>query len=832
MGKGMYYEHEPTDLDPRREKLVRELESRGHSETFLELIVKLGLVDAWIAYDEKVTVDAFESLADDSLVVSTTQASDASEGKTPAADGFGSKRSKLEKPHVDTFKRLLTALSENAKEATLPADYSKTPYRCEDYQDEAVAGSQLKPDLAFYQKISSVKDIHSVQILFEAKRPIKEETAFSKYLGQFADYALEVWRNQPLRTFVPLLVLLGCNLYLVVFTREGFYRTTIGKVMFANKNAVKSDVFDVGLALRNLWFLLTLPVSKIGQLNTSKHPFKYFNIQSVVGQTAFEVVSPLNAFNVKIMDRIPQRTPIVGRCAHLFKALYDGKDVILKISSTPTNRLPEGAVYEVLSTTNTDGSARVSGVPHIYMSGILSPDVDGYRIEFLLMEDCGVPVVKYFSQLREIKEPAAMIADKAKKFVENVMQTLVEARHVSVLHRDISTGNVTVKDGRAYVIDWGYAKLLCPPNEPLETVIYKRLTEKDAFQEDIARRWALDWNKVTSTETAKDPFTGTSMYMSVQMLLKVKRRSIFNDIESLFYVILDALSTRPREASTKESPPGFSFYSDINMAFTRIGLLGCDKLCLGDFGVDTAGSQLLENMLCAMHKFLFFVGDRYIGGNLRGEYERQFDRGTAAIFMNKATLDLLDDQGNAAKQEPSSPQRCGPTGQTPDESELPAASSVPQMQLRMPTYQDSAFGDNNPSGGDENANPSLNAANKRNSQTPGASRFQTDNRGGKSAAAHKGASRGQGASKPQTQVPQTARTIARVPLATTHGPGSSSMAQPSAVIGDARGPIMTRSGRAVSASGSRRPRDSGSATGVGRQLKHRKLSEDMDVDDV
>ncbi|KAJ2823428.1 hypothetical protein FBU31_004284, partial [Coemansia sp. 'formosensis'] len=346
MGKGMYYEHEPTDLDPRREKLVRELENRGHSETFLELIVKLGLVDAWMAYDEKVTVDTFESLADDSLVVSTTQASDASEGKTPAADGFGSKRSKLEKPYVDTFKRLLTALSANAKEATLPADYSKTPYRCEDYQDEAVAGSQLKPDLAFYQKISSIKDIHSVQILFEAKRPMNEDTAFSKFLGQFADYALEVWRNQPLRTFVPLLVLLGCNLYLVVFTREGFYRTTIGKVMFANKNAAKSDVFDVGLALHNLWFLLTLPVSKIGQLNTSKHPFKYFNIQSVVGQTAFEVVSPLNAFNVKIMDRIPQKTPIVGRCAHLFKARYNGKDVILKISSTPTNRLPEGAVYE------------------------------------------------------------------------------------------------------------------------------------------------------------------------------------------------------------------------------------------------------------------------------------------------------------------------------------------------------------------------------------------------------------------------------------------------------------------------------------------------------
>ncbi|KAJ2817040.1 hypothetical protein GGI24_005536 [Coemansia furcata] len=121
-----------------------------------------------------------------------------------------------------------------------------------------------------------------------------------------------------------------------------------------------------------------------------------------------------------------------------------------------------------------------------------------------------------------------------KKFVKNVKQTLVEACHVSVLHRDISTGNVTIKDGRTYVIDWDYAKPLCPPNEPLEMVTYKCLNENDIFQEDITRRWGLDWDKVTLTETAKDPFTSTSMYMSVRVLLKVKRHGIFNYIESPF----------------------------------------------------------------------------------------------------------------------------------------------------------------------------------------------------------------------------------------------------------------------------------------------------------
>ncbi|KAJ2815357.1 hypothetical protein FBU31_006955, partial [Coemansia sp. 'formosensis'] len=258
MGKSMYYEHEPTDLDPRREKLVRELENRGHSVEFPELVVKLGLVNAWIAYEENVTVDTFESLADDLLVVRPTNEAGSSENKVYDTEAA----------YVDTFQRLLLSLSVKAKDMALPVAYHETPYIHKDNQARTVKGTKLKPDLAFYQRLSSTRNIQTVQFLFEAKRPMKEDTAFGKYLGQFADYVLEVWKNQPLRTFVPLLLLLGCELYLVVFTREGYYRTTIGQVLYPNGDAVKSDVFDVGLALRNLWFLLTLPVSQIGQLNT------------------------------------------------------------------------------------------------------------------------------------------------------------------------------------------------------------------------------------------------------------------------------------------------------------------------------------------------------------------------------------------------------------------------------------------------------------------------------------------------------------------------------------------------------------------------------------
>ncbi|KAJ2045096.1 hypothetical protein H4S04_005845 [Coemansia sp. S16] len=112
-------------------------------------------------------------------------------------------------------------------------------------------------------------------------------------------------------------------------------------------------------------------------------------------------------------------------------------DVILKISSTPMNRLPEGAIYVVLTTKDAN-------------------NIDGYRVEYVLMEDCGTTVV-------------------------------------NVLHRDISPGNVTIKGGHTYLIDWGYAKLLCLSSESLDTVILKRPNgQNDYFQTDLAMRWRLD----------------------------------------------------------------------------------------------------------------------------------------------------------------------------------------------------------------------------------------------------------------------------------------------------------------------------------------------------
>ncbi|KAJ2494405.1 hypothetical protein IWW47_004640, partial [Coemansia sp. RSA 2052] len=478
MGANEFAEHEPADLDSCRQRLVHGLEDRGKLVGIPRLLDILGLYTLYTAYDKSIPSCVFDGIDDDEHVVDFKQKADS--------------KKKPEAAYADTFKRVLDKLTTNANNATVPVQYRKSPYMYMDYQNRAVPGSTLKPDLAFFQDDGHTPNIATACILLEAKTTMPLDRVFRDYLGQIASYALEIWKRQPTRTFAPILLLLGCQLHLAVFTRNGYYKATIGQVMYQHKEDVLKQSRIVGQALRQLWFLLTLPVDKLGLLNTATATFEYLRIDTSACPATLMAVE---YSAIMVTNSIEQRMPIIGRCAHLFRVVYGTKPAVLKLAWTRKNRLPEGAVYEVLSTKDGDGNPPVSGIPQIYASGILAKDVDGYRLEFLIMEDCGEPIVGHFAKLRETKIPADKFAQAVKCCVESVMQTLVEARHVSVLHRDISAGNIAIKNGRAYVIDWGYAKLLCPPNEPLDTTTAKRLKEGGSYKDGFAKRWEMDWDE-------------------------------------------------------------------------------------------------------------------------------------------------------------------------------------------------------------------------------------------------------------------------------------------------------------------------------------------------
>ncbi|KAJ2440821.1 hypothetical protein GGF42_007500 [Coemansia sp. RSA 2424] len=104
----------------------------------------------------------------------------------------------VESDYVVCFKRLLCVLSKPPTGLQLPMG---TDVLCKfkDCQNATLNSSPLKPDIVFYRGTSAIRDFKDIHFVLEAKRHMTESEAYSNYLGQLADYALELKTLQPMR---------------------------------------------------------------------------------------------------------------------------------------------------------------------------------------------------------------------------------------------------------------------------------------------------------------------------------------------------------------------------------------------------------------------------------------------------------------------------------------------------------------------------------------------------------------------------------------------------------------------------------------------------------
>ncbi|KAJ2056129.1 hypothetical protein GGI17_006341, partial [Coemansia sp. S146] len=493
---------------------------------------------------------------------------------------------------------------ESALEETgLAKQDCEIPYRTMDKQNAPVHKSLLKPDIVFAFAMRGAPTFADLFLVLEAKKESGDEV-YQGHIGQLADYALALRECQPTRKFVPVLFLHGCQLDILVFSHRGYFHAPLGPVLYTNKWDQNSSIQQrtVSKSLLFLWFILTLPANRFGFLfNSPRIPSRLHFSTSGSLVTVADAGTAVDDGVVEVGKLLNRTAHITGRCTSLYEATYKGERAVLKFSYTRTNRLPEGAVYEVLKNhkvPRADGGEQcVPNLPQIFLSGNLVEDFDSFRLEFLVMEHCGTPIVEHVRGMRESKDDSVRSqAAQATIYVKQVTSTLTMALAAGVLHRDISPGNIAIKDRKAL--------------------------------------------------GAKDPFTGTPMYMSARLLLKAKTRSIYDELESLFYVILDAFSDRKRTPNCKKKsakptvqPPGFTFYSSEVTALTRLSCMQSSKCFLGKFGVVADSTVVPMKMLDDMRRFLFFSGDVHIGGEILEEkdFPRLFDHTAALGFMGEET---------------------------------------------------------------------------------------------------------------------------------------------------------------------------------------------------
>ncbi|KAJ2719023.1 hypothetical protein GGI07_005460 [Coemansia sp. Benny D115] len=441
---------------------------------------------------------------------------------TSTSAGYGkpveANESQLFREFTNTWKRLTDEYKVKFKDLD-----PLSAYKFANFENARVSDSNIKPDGVLFLASTIDKTVANIHILFEAK--ISEYSSTPQdVLGQLAEYSREVWSAQPTRTFVPVFLLHGRMLSLFVFLRSDVLRINLGYIFYENPEECTSQISDVAECLMRLMFFTQQTPKTFGHF-ADLHAFPSFMMFSgEKHQKEAGIPKSRKSGAVAIMERIERTVPLLRRAAYIYKVEWNDMKAVLKLSWTPHDRQPEGAIYDILKRNN------VSGIPEIYDSGILIKNFFGYRLEYILMEDCGATVNTWrndhFWCSLHSNCNIATPEDLVSRVVSKVISCLSQARSAGVLHRDISTGNIAVNSkGDVFVIDWGYAK---PIGDDMDSSV----------RDEVEKDWGIKIADVSSTESQFDPLTGTLCFMGIRMLLGHSDRSTLDDFESLLYVAL------------------------------------------------------------------------------------------------------------------------------------------------------------------------------------------------------------------------------------------------------------------------------------------------------
>ncbi|KAJ2783930.1 hypothetical protein H4R18_001413 [Coemansia javaensis] len=609
-------------LQERRNRIAAAFADYGKEMAFDDLLVTLDEADAYDKYVESAR-NLFRGLAEAAPVfINSRMEAQSGPGASAAGSGYKCIGKHNEGAIMSYFLELYDLMCDTAQAATGSAG-SAVPtqlYRLEDHQSAPISGTSHKPDGVLYYPWDNL-GMAAVHIGVEAKLSSAPVTTSDKGFGQIADYACAVWEKQPTRTFVPVLFLHGENAAVLVFTRSMWYSVPLGALFNRKRSGGCVEVDMVHRSMVRLWYVLTLPSDRFGHICDVYEAAGALYFSHAPGQAAATVAVSRRRGKDSMSLASPIPCPVYprSRLAHLFDTTYGGTRAILKLSWTQHDRLPESAVYEVLA------GKGVFGIPKVYDCGLLEPNVFGFKLEYLALEHCGDRPDKYLADATRHNADDREAGRRLSEVIEQVSQCLVDARVAGVLHRDLSLGNIAVADGRATVIDWGYAKIVDESPE------MKRAAEK----------WGFDAGTVMATEANHDALTGTVLYMSVPVLMQATSRDLMDDLESLFYVALHAVS-RLKNGPGSNVGEGFRFFASKNLAMVRAAALGLPGGYLGYFGIHSPHDDIRKT-LDALYRFLFWSSTGYTGLQLMGslKYEREVDLELAASFMNAKTVERL-----------------------------------------------------------------------------------------------------------------------------------------------------------------------------------------------
>ncbi|KAJ2357347.1 hypothetical protein GGF43_001514, partial [Coemansia sp. RSA 2618] len=396
--ENQYADANDPDRKERREKLGEEIWKNVKKIPFHELTEELDLDEKFNKF-EAAAGTMFDGLANQmprvdknglfypALCLKTAVDNDLS-------DLSGNSLSKKERALTDHFNWLWGHMQSIAKPKSVCIP-QKSQYNLIDYQNKMVPGTRLEPDGLFFHMSAKPQTFATAQIILEAKWPATIEEFPKETLGQIGDYVLRAWEEQHTRVYVPVVVLHGGHVSIMAFTRKCVFVANLGMLYSDASAAQVNNTVDIADTLRCTWFYLTLSTMELG--NVCDVGSKYRNLRFYIGERPIrmEITPESRGDNiVRLGDRIKRPVKIFRRTSYMFWATLDRQPVVLKLVWTPTYCYPEGAGYKVIE------NDCAGLIPRVHRSGVLIPNSFGYRLEFLVIENCGITIDEYAADCR------------------------------------------------------------------------------------------------------------------------------------------------------------------------------------------------------------------------------------------------------------------------------------------------------------------------------------------------------------------------------------------------------------------------------------------------
>ncbi|KAJ2217864.1 hypothetical protein EV179_000007 [Coemansia sp. RSA 487] len=609
--------------EKRREKIVEALKGNIDYVSFLQLMDSLGLAGRSSKFNKEAE-GLFTDLAKKAPKRLEKHLKYPKEALTEmreagVADLTGKSLETSERALTKHFEQLWEQM-QCVDKTRWPGIEKKSSLKYIDFQNKAVSGSKTKPDGLFISKTNEDRSYQAAHMAMEAKWSVYESNVPLKVIGQLGDYALQIWAEQATRIFVPIFLLHGGKLWLVVSTRRGLMISPLGSVIFVDKHV---ELAGIENALKRLWFFATLRASEFGHVCEILDDFVGFAFSEPKNSdtTKISLAQPPTDDGIGVIrKRISRPVRIIRRSSYMYRVTFEGKDAVLKLTWVPVSRFPEGAAYQLLE-------EHCKGlIPEVYASGVIEHDRFGYRLEFLVVEYCGVTIDEFAQSHKSNDRKQKILERVVCDAVKRSSECIAKAYSAGVLHRDISSGNIAIKNGKAKVIDWGYAKLR--DDIAIEGI--------DLIEE----KWRFSRVEVAEEEARHDSITGTSLFMSIQVLLGASSRGLIHDMESIFYVALHSLAISNGSLDKDKSPPlGFCFVGNSMTAAARIGCLVSRTAYLKHFGVSGC-LPITTAVLNSMYKFLFHENNQFIAGDFLedADMQRSADTTLASGFMDSGLV--------------------------------------------------------------------------------------------------------------------------------------------------------------------------------------------------